>query len=131
MIYFLDMRNLQEQARKAFCYQKLFWPFTIQTNFSIPMISQVFVNSRPSTTNFISSIEQCFPTVRQNNFDNKTAEEKGGKIDGILFIIKRWSVEETFMYFRLRRFTNIFLEHLDLCIHIFVFFYIISCAYLN
>ena len=23
-----DMRNLQEQVKKAFCYQKLFWPFT-------------------------------------------------------------------------------------------------------
>ena len=26
----LDMRNLQEQAKKALCYQKLFWPFTAQ-----------------------------------------------------------------------------------------------------
>ena len=24
---FLDMRHLQEQVKKAFCYQKLFWPF--------------------------------------------------------------------------------------------------------
>ena len=23
----LDLRNLQEQVKKAFCYQKLFWPF--------------------------------------------------------------------------------------------------------
>ena len=28
----LDLRNLQEQAGKAFCYQKLFWPFTVQIN---------------------------------------------------------------------------------------------------
>ena len=28
----LDMRNLQEQVKKAFCYQKLFWPFTVPTN---------------------------------------------------------------------------------------------------
>ena len=27
------LRNLQEQVKKAFCYQKLFWPFNVQTNF--------------------------------------------------------------------------------------------------
>ena len=30
----LDMRNLQEQVKKAFCYEKLFWPFTVRTNCS-------------------------------------------------------------------------------------------------
>ena len=25
----LDMRKLQEQVEKAFCYQKFFWPFTV------------------------------------------------------------------------------------------------------
>ena len=29
-----DMRNLQEQVKKAFCYQKLFWPFTAWINCS-------------------------------------------------------------------------------------------------
>ena len=28
------LRNLQEQVKKAFCYQKLFWPFTVWTNCS-------------------------------------------------------------------------------------------------
>ena len=28
----LDLRNLQEQVGKALCYQKLFWPFTVQIN---------------------------------------------------------------------------------------------------
>ena len=28
----LDMRNLQEQVKKAFCYQKLFWPVTVWIN---------------------------------------------------------------------------------------------------
>ena len=28
----LDMRNLQEQVKKAFCYQKIFWPFTVWIN---------------------------------------------------------------------------------------------------
>ena len=26
----LDMRNLQEQVKKAFCFQKLFWPFILK-----------------------------------------------------------------------------------------------------
>ena len=31
---FLDMRNLQEQVKKAICYQKLFWSFTVWKNCS-------------------------------------------------------------------------------------------------
>ena len=31
---FLDLRNLQEQVEKAFCYQKLIWPFTVWTHCS-------------------------------------------------------------------------------------------------
>ena len=30
----LDLRNLQEQVKKAFCYQKLFRPFTVRINCS-------------------------------------------------------------------------------------------------
>ena len=30
----LDMRNLQEQVKNAFCYQKLFWPSTVWINCS-------------------------------------------------------------------------------------------------
>ena len=30
----LDLRNLQEQVKKAFCYQKLFWPFAVWINCS-------------------------------------------------------------------------------------------------
>ena len=30
----LDLRNLQEQVKKAICYQKLFWPFTVWINCS-------------------------------------------------------------------------------------------------
>ena len=51
----LDKRNLQEQVKKAFCYQKLFWPFTIWINCSSdlkdlqilgfqPRISKVFLD---------------------------------------------------------------------------------------
>ena len=46
-----SLRNLQEQVKKAFCYQKLFWPFTVQTN--------------------CSSDRENLNTVGQNNFGNK------------------------------------------------------------
>ena len=67
-----DMRNLQEQVKKAFCYQKLFWPFTVWINCSSDLKN--FANSRPSASNFKSfsqSLEQFFLTVGQNNFGNK------------------------------------------------------------
>ena len=66
------MRNLQEQVKKAFCYQKLFWPFTVWINFSSDL--KIFANSRPSASNFKTfsrSLEQFFLTVGQNNFGNK------------------------------------------------------------
>ena len=47
---FLDLRNLQEQVKKAFCYQKLFWPFTVRINCSSDL--KIFANSRPSASNF-------------------------------------------------------------------------------
>ena len=67
-----NMRNLQEQVKKAFCYQKLFWPFTVRINCSSDLKN--FANSRPSASNFKSfsrSLEHCFLTVGQNNFGNK------------------------------------------------------------
>ena len=64
------MRNLQEQVKKAFCYQKLFWPFTTWINCS----SDLKNFALPSASNFKSfsrSEEQFFLTVGQNNFGNK------------------------------------------------------------
>ena len=66
------MKNLQEQVKKAFFYQKLFWPFTVWINCSINLNN--FANSWPSASNFKSfsrSQEQFFLTVGQNNFGNK------------------------------------------------------------
>ena len=66
------MRNLQEQVKKAFCYQKLFWPFTVWINCSSDLKN--FTNSLPSASNFIffsQSLEHFFHTVGQNNFGNK------------------------------------------------------------
>ena len=65
------MRNLQEQVKKAFCCQKLFWPFTVWINCSSDLKN--FANSRPSASNFKSfsrSLEQFLNTVGQNNFGN-------------------------------------------------------------
>ena len=68
----LYLRNLQEKVKKAFCYQKLFWPFTVWINCSSD--PKKFENSRPSDSNFKSfsrSVEHFFLTVGQNNFGNK------------------------------------------------------------
>ena len=46
----LDMKNLQEQVKKAFCYQKFFWSFTVWINYSIDLKN--FINSWPSASNF-------------------------------------------------------------------------------
>jgi hypothetical protein len=70
--YSLDKRNLQEQVKKAFCHQKLFWHFTVQTNCSSDLRN--FANSWILAWNFKSfsrSIEQFVRTVDQNNFGNK------------------------------------------------------------
>ena len=61
------MRNLQEQVKKAFCYQKLFWPLTVWINCSSDLKN--IANSPPSASNFKSfsrSLEQFFLTVGQN-----------------------------------------------------------------
>ena len=63
----LDVRNLQEQVKKAFCYQKLFWPFTVWINCCSDLNSQQASNFKK----FSRSLEQFFLTVGQNNFVNK------------------------------------------------------------
>ena len=72
LFYFLDLRKLQYQVKKAFSYKKLFWPFTVWINCSSDL--KTFTNSWPSASNFKSfsrSLEQFFLTVGQNNFSNK------------------------------------------------------------
>ena len=66
------MRNLQEEVEETFCYQKLFWPFTVSINCSRDLKN--FANSQTSASNFKSfsrSIEHFFLTVVQSNFGNK------------------------------------------------------------
>ena len=58
-----NVRNLQEQVKKALCYQKLFWPFTVWINCSGDF--KIFANSRPSASNFKSfswSLKQFIQT---------------------------------------------------------------------
>ena len=47
-----SLRNLQKQVKKAFCHQKLFWPFTVWINCSSDLKN--FANSRLSASNFKS-----------------------------------------------------------------------------
>jgi hypothetical protein len=57
---------------EAFCYQKLFWPFTVWTNYSSDL--KFIANSWPSASNFKKNsrtLEQFLLTVGQKNFDNK------------------------------------------------------------
>ena len=69
------MRNLQKQVKKAFCYQKLFWFFTVGINCSIDL--KKISNSQasgPSASDFKSfswSLEHFFLTVVQNNIGKK------------------------------------------------------------
>ena len=68
----LHLRNLQEQVKKAFCYQKLFWPLTVLTICSSDL--KIFANSWHSASNFKSfsrSLEHFFLIVGHNNFGNK------------------------------------------------------------
>ena len=84
----LDMRNLQEQA---FCYQKLFWPFTVWINYSSDL--KMFSNSWPSASNFKSfsrSIEQFFLTVGQNNFGSKILIPGKNLILFLFCLLKIW-----------------------------------------
>ena len=68
----LDLRKLQEQVKKEFCYQKLIWPFSVWINCSCDYKN--FADSRPLASNFKSfsrSLEQFFLTVDHYNFGNK------------------------------------------------------------
>jgi hypothetical protein len=55
LIVLIYMKNLQEQVKKAFCYQKLFWPFTIRINCS-------------SALNFFSWLLQQFSHSKSEQF---------------------------------------------------------------
>ena len=65
----LGMKNLQEQVKKAFCYQKLFWPFTFCINCSSDREKLLkFEAEGREFAKFLRSLEQSIQTVTgQNN----------------------------------------------------------------
>ena len=104
---FLDLRNLWEQAKKPFCYQKLFWLLTVWINCSGDLN---FANSQPSTSNFKSfswSLEQSFLIVRQNNFGNKIPFLSFSCLAHLCFSQLRQTQFEVSMHF-IYKFHNIF-----------------------
>ena len=64
----VDLRNLQEQVKKAVCYQKLFWPLTVWINCSSNLKNLAKFSAFKS---FSFLQEQFFLTAGHNNFDNK------------------------------------------------------------
>ena len=67
----LDLRSLQEQVTKAFCYQELFWPFTVWINCSSNLKFCKFLAFILKFLKFFWSLEHFFLTVDQNNFGNE------------------------------------------------------------
>ena len=95
----VDLRNLQEQVKNGFCYQKLFWPFTVWTNYS--SVLKIFANSLPSALNFKSfsqSLEQSFLTVGQNNFGNKIPFLLWEPFKGFFAWITFWDLIRTLLH---------------------------------
>ena len=98
---FWDLRNLQEQVKKAFCYQKLFWPFTVWINCSSDL--KFFENSRLSALSFLSFshlLEQFFLTVGLNNFHTVQCMTIWPKYMAIFFLIqKRGKILKKIVFF--------------------------------
>ena len=91
---FLDVRNLTEQVKKAFCYQKSFWPFTVWSNCSSDL--KIFVNFRTSASNFKTascSLAQAFLSISQNNV--------GNKISFLLKLISNYILQRKILLFNL------------------------------
>ena len=65
----LDIRNHQEQVKKAFCYQKLFWPFTVWINYFSDR--QNFCKFSLEFQTFFSITRTIFLNLGQNNVGNK------------------------------------------------------------
>ena len=63
------MRNLQEQVKKAFCCQKLFWPFTVWINCSSDR--EILLKFEAEGREFEKKNWEFFVTVGQCNFSNK------------------------------------------------------------
>ena len=78
------MWNLQEQGKKTFCYQKLFWPFTVWQNCSSDL--KMFANSWPSASN-LKRFSSIISTILETKYH---FWEKGQKITRN----RRWCILE-------------------------------------
>ena len=67
------MINVQEQVKKALCYQKLFLPFTVWINCSNDL--KKFANSQPSTSNFKSFSHSRSEQFGQQNTISATSAQ--------------------------------------------------------
>jgi hypothetical protein len=66
------MRNLQEQVKKAFCYQNCSDLSLLEKIILVILIILRILSFQPQiSTVFSRSVEQVFLTVGQNNFGNK------------------------------------------------------------
>ena len=91
----LDMKNLQEQVQKSFCYQKLFWPFTVWINCSseLKKISNFkFLAYSLEFQNFCSNllltwIEMALRKSHSKTFDDFIARPFSWK-EGCLFQVR-------------------------------------------
>ena len=67
----LGMINLQEQVKKAFCYQQLFWPFSVWINCSSDREKLLkFEAFSLEFSEFLRSLEQFIQTVVTECFFN-------------------------------------------------------------
>ena len=68
--YFFQ-KIVKKKVRKEFCYQRLFWPFTVWINCSSDLNFFFKFSAFSLEYSFSRSLEQFFLTVGQNNFGNK------------------------------------------------------------
>ena len=66
----LDLRNLKEQIKKAFCYKKLFCPSTVPRNCSSGLKILQILGLQPQISKK-NTLEHYFLKVGQNNIGNK------------------------------------------------------------
>jgi hypothetical protein len=128
------MRNLQEQVKKAFCYKKLFWPFTVWINCSSDL--KHFANSWLSASNFKSfswSLKQFFLTVGQNNFGNKitflniSLFHKESEQNFPIFSFIFWAMRRLYTYIHSEIFWPLaLLNKYQLCTKFCLLFYLLS-----
>ena len=67
----LGKRNLQEQVKKTFCYQKLFWPFTALFEQTVLLQFLQILGLQPRISKIFSITRTIFSHSRSEQFENK------------------------------------------------------------